>query len=449
MALFSGMSVGANRDRRPMIKSAELSTLHDPRPRVRVLCHVKNLNGGGAERVVVDLCARLDRSRFEPRILLVDSRGAYQDIVPRSYLFGREKATREPRSMGSRARRRVEKIFIAATDRWLRSRYSNRLTCVDNGAVKRLLLGLLCSQQLKEFRHAIRSYKPDIVITNLLESSSAIMYLIRYLFPQEATHVRWIAVEHNNTRRRFDFVYSGQDLKAWCGLVPRVYALADTVVAVSSGVAEGLSKHFGLSGDRVKVIYNHVDVEAVRNVPPIRWPRPFVLAAGRLHPQKDFQSLIRAFALAVPDSSVDLVILGEGEDRPLLEALAGQLGIRDRVYLLGWRSDLWSFMHSASCFVSTSKFEGFGLVLVEAMSAGCPVIAYNCEYGPSEIITHGVDGLLVPPEDEGAMAQAIGSVLRDCGQAHRLGRAGRDSCERFAVSKMVSEYEHLMQSLVK
>jgi len=199
----------------------------------------------------------------------------------------------------------------------------------------------------------------------------------------------------------------------------RLYPQAHNIVAVSQGVAEDLSTLIQLSPDRVTVIYNPVITPNLleQALAPLTHPwfereqPPVILGAGRLSLQKDFPTLLRAFALVRQHRPARLVILGEGEERANLERLAIELGIQNDVSMPGFVDNPFAFMAKASVFVLSSAWEGFGNVLVEALACGCPVVATDCRSGPREILDNGRYGRLVPVGDHEALAKAILETL--------------------------------------
>ncbi len=148
---------------------------------------------------------------------------------------------------------------------------------------------------------------------------------------------------------------------------------------------------------------------------------PLVLAAGRLHPVKGFDVLLRAMPLL---PRVHVLIAGEGGGRAALSALAGELGVADRLHLPGWRHDMAGLLAAADVLACPSRHEPLGNVVLEALSAGCPVVASRTA-GPVELIEPGATGLLVPVEDAPALAAAIAAVLSDPALSARLAAAGR------------------------
>jgi glycosyltransferase involved in cell wall biosynthesis len=202
-------------------------------------------------------------------------------------------------------------------------------------------------------------------------------------------------------------------------LVGALYPSADSVVAVSEGLAEYARRRWPRLAGRIEVISNLYHIDSIRR--SAREPLPdaqrlrfagrrMVLAVGSLAYQKGFDLLIAAFArCGVADSQ--LVIMGRGEWREKLLALAEANGIADRVTIVDYDPNPYRLMARADLFVLSSRFEGFPNVLVEAMACGAPVVAFDCSTGPREILGDGVHGILVPANDCIALADAMRKVL--------------------------------------
>lgn len=199
------------------------------------------------------------------------------------------------------------------------------------------------------------------------------------------------------------------------------YPSADAVVAVSKGVARDLSQTLGLPEHRMQVIYNPAVTPelAAKAQEPVEHPwfapgePPVILGVGKLEPQKDFPTLIRALAEVRKQQPARLMILGWGpdENRQKLAALIQSLGLTADVALPGYVNNPFAYMARAAVFALSSRWEGLPFVLVEAMAVGTPVVATNCESGPAEILDQGKYGALVPVGDSQALAAAILQTL--------------------------------------
>ncbi len=221
-------------------------------------------------------------------------------------------------------------------------------------------------------------------------------------------------------------------------LIRRFYPEAHTVVSVSRAVADDLASTTGLRRSAITTIYNPFELERIAALaaepPPHAWladgEPPVVLGAGRLHPQKDFPTLLRAFARLREQRLARLVILGEGEERAPLEALARSLGIAADVRLPGYAANPFAWLARARVFALSSAWEGLANVVVEALACGTPVVSTRCS-GSEEILEGGAHGRLVDVGDAEALAAAIAAEL-DSSRDRRalLRRAGDFSLER-------------------
>ncbi|TAN23136.1 MAG: glycosyltransferase family 4 protein [Acidobacteria bacterium] len=184
------------------------------------------------------------------------------------------------------------------------------------------------------------------------------------------------------------------------------------------------------------------DTSAAPEIPPAR---RLVVAMGRLTSEKGFDLLLEAFAqLPRAAQGWKLAIFGEGRDRAALEAQRERLGLGDRVSLPGLCADSSQVMRMADIFVLSSRFEGFPNVLCEAMAAGVACIACNCRSGPADIVVDGLSGILIPPENPAAMAQALWALMEDRERRARLGDAARKLAERFSLSRILALWDQVL-----
>jgi glycosyltransferase involved in cell wall biosynthesis len=182
--------------------------------------------------------------------------------------------------------------------------------------------------------------------------------------------------------------------------------------------------------------------------PPSELTSPVVIAAGRLTWQKGFDLLIRAFArVAEVEPDWMLKICGKGRLRDTLAGLVAECGVAEQVQLGRHVRDMESEMERASIFVLSSRFEGFPMVLVEAMSKGLPVVAFDCQTGPAELVDHGVNGFLVPFGDLDGLAASVLELIRDEGKRQRFGAAARERAREYTSDRVVESWRALLSEL--
>jgi glycosyltransferase involved in cell wall biosynthesis len=173
----------------------------------------------------------------------------------------------------------------------------------------------------------------------------------------------------------------------------------------------------------------------------------YILAIGRLNRQKGFDILIKSFAKSDLKNMIKLVILGEGKERGNLGKLIAKLNLKNQVLLFGKVDNPFIYMKCAKFFILSSRYEGFGNVLLEALACRTPVIATNCETGPSEIIENGKNGLLVPVEDENALKLAMEKLFYDRELYKKLKTNTWKSVERFGVKNIVKKWINLFEEI--
>ncbi|HEY3248792.1 MAG TPA: glycosyltransferase [bacterium] len=364
--------------------------------RRKVLLFRPDLAEGGADRVTITLLRHLDRGRFEPVLVLMRQGGVLLPEVPPDVPV---------RSLDAR-RLRTSALALA---------------------------------------RAVRAERPAVVLSTSSGGNVVAALGVRLAGAQ----TRLVLSERNTfsaaRAERFSRATPVTAIKRF------FYTQADRIIAVSRGVADDLITALRLPKDLVTVIYNPVvdDTLPALASAPLEHPWfggdvPVILAAGRLVPQKDFPTLLRAFAELRPRHPARLVVLGEGPQRGELLALAGALGIAESVQFPGFVSNPFAYMRRCTVFALSSRFEGLPGVLIQAMACGAAVVSTDCPSGPAEIIEDGTSGFLVPVGDSPALALAIGRLLADPELRRRTADAAERRARRFGVPEMIREYEDVL-----
>lgn len=379
----------------------------------KLLFVLPSLGGGGAERASVDLLRGMDRQQFRITLALFTRNGPANP------------AENAGHSSGSFLQQLPDDVPICD----LRGRQSYDVRLVWR------LAGVL------------RRQNPDVVFSVLRYTNLITLLACRLM----GGGARVVVNEQNLPSAEFALFgggrFKGQFLR-------RLYPWADQVTAISTGIARELVSVYGLPQDKVQVIPNPVDLVRVKTLAAAKVEHPWfhsglplLVAVGRLHPQKGFAYLIRAFSIVRQVLPCKLLILGEGPLRAELEGLTASLGLVDDVALPGFQENPYSYVANSTLFVLSSLFEGFGNVLVDALAVGVPVISTRCPVGPEDIIADGVTGLFVPPADEQALAQAILRVLQDGDLRRRLSANGPPRAADFALERIVPQYQALFERL--
>lgn len=237
-------------------------------------------------------------------------------------------------------------------------------------------------------------------------------------------------------------------------LIAVFYRYAPAVVAVSNGVAQAF-QHWVGPHTRIVTIFNGFDFASLRRRAQEEaghaWLRektvPVILGCGRLVPLKGFDVLIRAFALVRQSVPARLIILGEGPLRHELLNLIGSLHLHDDVALPGYTENLQAWLAKSDVFVLSSRSEGFGNVVVEALAAGVRVVCTDCPSGPRAILENGKLGTLVPVDDVEAMAHAIKTALTTSGDLSVAAKVAPSLNSRFSLDVMTDAYLALAKEL--
>lgn len=285
-------------------------------------------------------------------------------------------------------------------------------------------------RRYRALSRTLRRLKPDVTISFLTKIN--VLTLLAGL----GNRRRLIVSERNNPRLQ-------QADRTWTVLLARLLWRADAIVMQTEASLECLQ---GAARRRAHVIPNPILAEPIPG--PSRLS-PVIAATGRLTWQKGFDLLIDAFALIAPHHPHwILTIWGEGPDRAALEQRIASHGLSFRIRLPGTSRSPGEWLGQADAFVLSSRYEGFGNALGEAMAAGLPVVAFDCDYGPAEMIRHERDGLLVPAGDVAELAASLDRLLGDAALRTRLSGAARVSATRFEPNAIIARWDRLVEGVM-
>ncbi|MEJ5202885.1 MAG: glycosyltransferase [Anaerolineales bacterium] len=327
-------------------------------------------------------------------------------FLPNLEAGGAERALTRLANYFARQGLQVDMVLVQAGGALLKE-LSERVRVVDLAAYSKYT----CTPKLIKY---LRKYRPRVLLSSLVLTN-----LLAVICNRLTGSIARVVVREAST---LSYLRRNSKWKKWLErtLVRILYPQANAVIAVSQGVANDLVNYTGISESIIEVIPNPVITEDLFQKASEKvghpWVNPdqppLVLSAGRLAPEKNYELLLRAFAMVRQSMQAHLLILGEGSERQKLCTLVRSLGIETDVDMPGFAQNPFAYMSKASVFVLSSILEGLPNVLIEAMACGCPVVSTDCPSGPNEILRGGKYGHLVPVNDVPAMAQAIEAVLR-------------------------------------
>jgi glycosyltransferase involved in cell wall biosynthesis len=358
-----------------------------------IALYLPNLNGGGAQRIMVTLANEFAKQGMRTDLVVVKYEGPFcKHLLPDVNVFNLES--------------------------------SRALTSLPG------LIGYLRQQRPSGLLATLAGTNVVAALAHWLSSSNATLVL------RETNPVKTASNRYASLKGKIIHLAA-----FWA------YRYSNYVVGISKGLSEDVATVFNVPSDKVVTIYNPAVTD--EQLDPINSGKcgieegsPIVLGAGRLVKEKGFDTLIRAFARIRLKCSARLYILGEGHERSSLERLAHTLGLQDDVHMPGFVDNPFAYMQTADVFVLSSRWEGFGNVLVEAMACGTQVVSTDCPSGPTEILEGGKWGKLVPVGDSEAMAEAIFSTLEGERNIDELDVKAR--VQDFHVQKISTQYLELL-----
>lgn len=364
-------------------------------PGRRICFVIEALGAGGAERVISLLASRWVVDGWDVAICSFDgpSDPVYHPIDPRVRLL------------------RIGEVAPAT------------------GRAARLLS---LARRIARLRKTLLRERPDAVLSFLTKIN------VLTLAASLGTSLEVAVSERNNPERQ-----RAHPLWNLCSTL--LLGRANAIVAQTRRAADHLRKSVQR---RVSVIPNPICVPPFSPAPPDSEGPMRLVAVGRLTGQKGFDLLIDAFA-AIADHHPrwTLDIWGEGADRDILADRIDQAGMHGRISLRGVSGVQGGWAEGASAFVLSSRYEGFSNVLGEAMACGLPVVAFDCPYGPRELVRHGEDGLLVPDQDVDALAQALDRLLGDSALRRALGARAAVSMHCLSLDQVARQWEKMVAEM--
>ncbi|MDA3919160.1 MAG: glycosyltransferase [Salinisphaera sp.] len=405
------------------------------RPMRRIAFYLPALAAGGMERVTLVLAEALAARGYAVDIVLEYGTGGYLDRVPPT--VGRVVLSRGPKWPS----------YLALIRAWPReglAQLGRMVWAGDNYVPLRRLAALV--DYMENTRPAVIFAAHGRIPHLALWARRLARVSPRVAIIEHSTYSPWLDTFTHD--RRTDAL-----LHYLLSLMRRLYPTADAIVGVSDGVSDDLAAVADIPRSRITTIYNPVVTPDIEHLAaqPVDHPwfaagqPPVVLAVGRLVEEKDFKTLVEAFArMRGKGVLARLVLLGDGEERARLLERAQELGIAEDLDMPGWVDNPYAYMARAGVFVLSSLFEGLPVALIEALACGCPVAATDCPSGPREILDHGAYGPLAPVGDAGALGKAMEQVLTSPLPRAQLTARGA----YFSVDRAADSYQALIDRLI-
>jgi len=355
-----------------------------------------NLQCGGAERVIVGYLNNLPRSRYDISLFVMRLEGPFVAEIPKDINV----------AAGLKPGQRLSSHFLSVIGKIFR-----------------------CASTV------------DIVIGGLEFDTVYLSALTKIIL------------------RKRTFGWNHTDMVSYLKRIPKrhkfltrlFYPFIDTLIFVSEDARERALKELPyIERNKTTVLHNPVDIDRIKALSNTSYgngkipSRPYIVSVGRLDYYKGFDLLIDAFDKIKNDLSVDLIIVGEGESRKSLVERVLQKGLQNKIEFTGFMYNPFPIIKSAVIYVSASRQEGFGLTIVEAMALGVPVVATDCQSGPSEILDNGRFGLMVPPDDIDRLSEAILVMLNNPIKMDKFKKKAANRANDFNCSTIMRQFDSLI-----
>jgi glycosyltransferase involved in cell wall biosynthesis len=367
----------------------------------KIIFLLPSMAGGGAEKTMVQIMNGLSKEKYSIHFLVIDS----------------------------------PKMGINKDE------YENMLK--PHVIVENLKIPLKAWNYPKIFFSIIKAFyeiKPDIIFSAVIKANVLAALSSALYFKKKAL----ILCETNNrSSYKFSYLFKTASKLSY-------NKLADAVVTVSYGLKKHMEDFFGTKSEKIKVIYNPVDLEEIKEmsiegINLVKSDRLKLISVGRLEEQKDYPTFLKALKLLKEEIDFDCIILGKGYLQNDIANMIRDYGLKDNVSLLGFKANPYKYFKWADIFILHSKWEGFGNVIIEAMAVGTPVIASDCDYGPREIIGEEW-GLLFRTGEAEDLKRKIQELAAFSDKRKLFSEKGKIRAKDFANDKIISEYEKLFDS---
>lgn len=429
--------------------------------KIKVLYVVGTLSGGGAERVLIELCNHFDTSCFEVRLAVQKAQGAYFNAIDPNLLLvdsfetfrlSQQKKIKNASSFFSSLSKRLLLFFSGLKRKQKRQRAEHTIHKLSTThQLPKEALSFFSTGMFLFLEEIIPQWKPDIVVTSLPVTGGTFAYWAYRQQPNFHSS-KWVVMEHNNTLSYADGHYTNPDENThFKKLISLTYQEANQITPCSIGVGEGLVQNFRIKPTQITPIPNGVEIESISNLKntlPSPHPKKYLLAVGRLDKQKRFDFLIDAYQKIVTEDFPDLIILGEGPERKPLEKLIYDHDLKEKILLPGFVDTPQAYLAHSLFQVVSSDYEGHPKTILEAMLHKKAVISFDCKYGPSEIIDHNLTGILVPPGDTSLLAQEMKRLAESPILANEMGIAGHKKMIQRTSKDVTKDFEKLYHELL-
>jgi len=408
-------------------------TVQKIRP-ARIAFLLDNLTGGGAEKVILNLARGFAGLGHQVDLMVCKVEGVLSNSIPAGVNLVPMKSTSPVRGL------------LCAMK-------------ADPAGIRQLLGAMVNSRKVpKGFKYIpaiaqhLKTGRVDVLLS-VLPKSNINAVLAKHCCKAKTRVI--VGAQINFSTQISESCSRGKNrLQHLLPIIQRCYRRADAVVAASKGVEQDIVQYLGLDPENVTTIYNPIETletEALsREALDHPWFEsgavPVILGVGRFVDQKDFPLLVRAFAKVRQRRNVRLVLLGgdeasrsQCEHRRELLGLADQLGVAEDFDMPGFKVNPFPYLKQASVFVLSSRYEGFGNVVAEALLTGCSVVSTDCPSGPAEILHNGEFGRLVPVNDENGLADAICDTLDNPKRKEFLKARGKV----FSIEHAVESYSKI------